>query len=205
MRVLSAVLLVIASPAQAAPHGRVVRVERTRRVEVARWCQIAVTRDGGEDMGAGAPAIGETATLLDLASGAVVGVFRIEGATPKTDPIDCPDRTNLYGVTGSMVWSAGPPGNRLISIRGVTLDPHVARALTNQPPPEGAPEGAQAEIAIDIDGNGSPDIMITQYPCDERGKPSSRQPLSGLCFDTWQRRQDVLQQVHQDYVPLCIQ
>ncbi|MBV8759619.1 MAG: hypothetical protein JO257_20185, partial [Deltaproteobacteria bacterium] len=53
--------------------------------------------------------------------------------------------------------------------------------------------------------NGTADIVITQYPCDDHGKASMRQPLTGLCFDTWQRRGDMLKPVHQDYVPLCIQ
>ena len=199
------ILVFIAVPAAAAPRGKVERVERKKPAEVARWCQIAANRDGGEDMCAGRAATGETVTMLDLGTGLVAGVYRIESSAPKTDAIYCPDRTNLYGITGTMIWSAGTLGNRLISVRGVTLDPHVARALTDQPLPAGAPDTAQAEIAIDTDGNGTADIVITQYPCDDHGKPSMRQPLTGLCFDTWQRRGDVLQPVHQDYVPLCIQ
>ncbi|MBA3500825.1 MAG: hypothetical protein H0T65_10650 [Deltaproteobacteria bacterium] len=203
LRLASVVTLVgAAALAWAAPHGKVVRVERNRGIKaVPRLCDIqALAKEG---LCVGQPNSGERIALIDQDRGIAVREFRIEQALGAADPFVCSGASPIvFKIKGSL--TSGDPdviadSGRIIGLRNLALDPKVARVMKEQLVP-GSQE--RAELALDVDGNGSVDYMLVRYACDDANNPS---PTSDrrFCFDTYLERAGKLVKAHTDNIQIC--
>jgi len=176
LRSIGVALVFWTAVAAAGPSGRVVRVERSGISRVApRLC--AVHGEAGNCVG-DEPRVGQIVTVLDEHHViAEVGIVEVTGS------LGCP-----------MLWSV-----KTRAVRGVVvdseifgiidpgLDPNRARVLDrgHMPP---SPSGAVDEDvwrAIDRDGDGAADILITRFGCDSAGRPVSGAPP--YCVAIWTR------------------
>ncbi|HEX7837094.1 MAG TPA: hypothetical protein VF469_06495 [Kofleriaceae bacterium] len=163
LRSIGIALVFWSATAAAGPSGRVVRVERSTGSRVApRLCEVH--GDSGNCVG-DEPRVGQSVTVLD--EHRVIAEVKIVEVTSFSP--SCP-----------MLWSVKTRAVRGVAINsdvfGVidpNLDPNRARVLDhNHVPP--SPSGATDEEvwrAIDRDGDGVADILITRYGCDSAGRP----------------------------------
>lgn len=202
MHRLACLLLVgaTASPAAGAPRGRVVRVERSPAVVVPRICAMG-GGGAGQNMCFGEPREGDRIVVIDLAERRVRGDFVIESVAEATDlaSINVCISSGVRSVRGSYA-SGVEEGGHVIGLRGARLDRRIARVLANVDPPSGRTD-EQVELAIDADGNGSADLLLTQYVCDPNGAPASGG--EGRCLDTYLAQRGVMRRVQQDILRAC--
>lgn len=201
MRRLACVVLV-GGAALAAPHGRVVRVERPRGGKaVPRLCDVQPAAKEG--LCVGQPNTGDRVALIDQVRGIWIGEFRIDSTQGPADPFVCAGAPPaVFKIKGAL--SAGDPdviagAGQVIGVRNLAIDAKVARVVKNETVPGSADP---AEVAIDTDGNGSVDFMLVRYPCDDSNKltPSSERQF---CFDTYLERGKKLVKVHTDNIQIC--
>ena len=201
---LGCVVLVVATAvaAWAAPHGKVVRVERNRGMKaVPRLCEVQPTAKEGVCVGQ--PNTGDRVALIDQDRGIAVGEFRIDSSAGAADPFVCSGVTPLVFKIKGAVTSGDPDviadSGRIIGLRNLSLDSKVARVLKDQTVP-----GTQdrAELALDIDGNGSVDYMLFRYPCDDANNPAPNNDRR-FCFDTYLERGTKLVKAHTDNIQIC--
>jgi hypothetical protein len=190
----------IALSADAAPRrGRVVRVERAAVSPVPKRCTLVAGR--GEGLCFGQPHKGERIAVLDLSERAVRGELVIESVGEGAELIArgvCVN-TGVYTVKGS--YASGTDGvGHLMGLLGAKLDRRTARIMADVPAPSGRTDEV-VELAVDADGNGRADLVLTHYSCDEQGKPAS--DSMGRCFDTYMQRQGELRRVQQDIFRVC--
>lgn len=191
-----------AALAWAAPGGKVVRVERNRGMkEVPRLCDIQPLAKEG--LCVGEPNTGDRVALIDQDRGISVGEFRIDSALGPADPFVCSGAAPLVHKIKGSVASGDPDviaeSGRIIGLRNLTLKPRVARVLKEQLVP-GSQE--RAELALDVDGNGSVDYMLARYNCDDANNPSPANDRR-FCFDTYLERGGKLVKVHTDNIQIC--
>jgi hypothetical protein len=84
-----------------------------------------------------------------------------------------------------------PPG----SMRGAHL------VTVDHPPIAGVTPSNDIK-AVDMNGDGAPDILFVPYQCDDAGAWSATQ-TGTTCFDTFVQVGRQLQRVHQDRVRNC--
>ena len=166
------------SPAAiAGPSGRVVRVERSGGSRIApRLCEIH--GDTGNCVG-DEPRAGQTVAVLD--EHRVVAEVQILEATSFSE--SCP---MLWTVKTRLLRGA-TTDNDGIGVIDPSLDPNRAHLInrTQLPSsPSGTPDD-EVWRAIDRDGDGAADIVITRYSCDIVGRPTSGGATS--CIDLWAR------------------
>lgn len=172
------VLVLWSITAIAGPRGRVIRVERTSggRAVAPRFCVLHA--EGGMCLGE-QPAPGQTVRMLDEQH--VVAEVQIVETTSSL--AGCP---NLWMVKTREVNSA-PLDSDGLGVIDPNLDPNRAHALDKAHMPE-SPSGLSGDDvwqAIDSDGDGSADIVVTRYGCDSAGKPATR--ANTYCIDVWAR------------------
>lgn len=190
--------LLLAAGASAAPRGRVIRVERGSIAAVPRLCAMGASR--GENMCFGQPRVGERVAVVDLGERVVRGEFVIESVGDAKDLLSrgiCVS-TGLQMVKGTYVDGA-QPGRQVMGLRGVRLSPR-ARVLSDVPAPSGRPEES-VELALDTDGNGRADILLSQYACDVSGALSTGG--EARCLDTYIDQRGTLRRVQQDILQVC--
>ena len=204
LRFASVVTLVgAAALAWGAPHGgKVVRVERNRGIKaVPRLCDVQPAAKEG--LCVGQPNGGERIALIDQDRGITVGEFRIDQALGAADPFVCSGASPIVFKIKGAVTSGDPDviadSGRIIGLRNLSLDPKIARVMKEQLVP-GTQE--RAELALDVDGNGSVDYMLVRYPCDDANNPA---PTSDrrFCFDTYLERAGKLVKAHTDNIQIC--
>ena len=166
------------SPAAVAgPSGRVVRVERSGGSRIApRLCEIH--GDTGNCVG-DEPRPGQTVAVLDERR--VVAEVQILEATRFSE--SCP---MLWSVKTRVVRGATSDSDG-IGVIDPSLDSNRAHLInrTQLPSsPSGMPDD-EVWRAIDRDGDGAADILITRYGCDSSGRPASAG--STFCIDLWAR------------------
>jgi hypothetical protein len=170
-------LMLWSAAAAAGPHGRVVRVERAGAFHVApRLCDIR--GDSGNCVGE-QPRSGQTVVVLD--DHHVVAEVQIIEATSYS--ASCPA---LWSVKTRLVRGASGESDG-IGVIDPSLDPSRAHVLDRGHMPS-SPSGAPDEEvwrAIDRDGDGVADILLTRFGCDSSGRPVSGG--SGQCLDVWAR------------------
>jgi hypothetical protein len=166
------------SPAAASePSGRVVRVERSGGSRIPpRLCEIH--GETGNCVG-DEPHAGQTVVVLDEHH--VVAEVEILEATSFSP--SCP-----------MLWTV-----KIRPLRGATadtdgigvIDPglvigraHLLDRGRLPSSPSGMPDD-EVWRAIDRDGDGAADILITRYSCDASGHPGSAS--GAFCIDVWAR------------------
>ena len=194
--------LLVAAAALAAPGGRVVRIERDRGLKtVPLLCDVQPSAKTG--LCIGQPNAGDRVAMVDQDRGIPIGEFRIDSSSAAGDPFSCQGVTpTVFRVTGSI--TSGEPdlianAARIVGLRNLTLDAHVAKVLKDATVPGGQDK---AELALDIDGNDSVDYMLVRYGCDESGNvvPTADRRF---CFDTYLVRNTKLVKVHTDNIQIC--
>ena len=166
------------SPAAlAGPSGRVVRIERSGGSPIPpRLCEIH--GDAGNCVGE-EPRPGQTVAVLDERR--VVAEVQILEATSFLP--SCP---MLWTVKTRLVRGA-IPDNDGIGVIDPGLDlgrAHLINRTRLPSSPSGMPDD-EVWRAIDRDGDGAADILITRYGCDAEGHPASA--TSTFCIDLWAR------------------
>ncbi len=196
---LAGAIALASVPAAAGPRGRVVRVERSASAGVPRLCSISAGR--GEGVCFGQPRKGERIAVLDLSERKVSGELLIESVG---EPTELASRgvcvsTGVQTVKGLFTGGADGLGH-LMGLRGVRLDPRIARVRVDLPSPSGRDDDS-VEFGVDTDGNGRTDLVLTHYACDDAGAPAS--DGAGRCFDTYMDRGTGLRRVQQDIFRIC--
>jgi hypothetical protein len=197
-------LLLVGAPApaaEAAPRGRVVRVERSVASVVPRICAMGGGARSGQNLCFGEPHDGDRIAVIDLAEKRVRGEFVIEAVTEATElsSLNLCISTGVRSVRGSYA-SGVEEGGHIIGLRGAKLNRRVARVLSNVAAPSGRAD-EQVELAIDADGNGQADLLLTQYVCDGDGAPAAGG--EGRCFDTYMEQRGGMRRVQQDILRAC--
>jgi hypothetical protein len=167
--------------AAAGANGRVIRIERAGgATNVApRLCEIR--GDTGTCVG-DEPRVGQTVVVLDerhvLAEVQIVETASVVAACP-----------NLWKVKTRAVrgTTADINVNNGIGVIDPALNPSRAHVVErgHLPPTPGGPSDEEIWRAIDRDGDGTADIMITRYTCDSSSKPTTVGTTA--CIDVWAR------------------
>jgi len=182
VRRLTGLVIVLWSATSAAgPNGRVIRIERPGgATNVApRLCDIR--GDSGTCVG-DEPRAGQTVVVLDERR--VLAEVQIVEATSAVAA--CPNlwTVKTRGMRGTATDSNGNSG---IGVIDPAINPSRAHVLdrSHMPASPGGLPGEEVWRAIDRDGDGTADIMITRYNCDASGKPLTGG--STYCIDVWAR------------------
>jgi hypothetical protein len=176
-RLAALVFVIGGATALAAPRGRVVRIERAGGGSATpRLCEIR--GDTGTCVG-DEPRAGQTVVVLDERH--VVAELQVVEAAPFV--ASCP---SLWTVK---TRAARGPGGELegIGVIDAGINPSRAHVIDKErlpPSPSGQP-GEEVWRAIDRDGDGTADILITRYNCDQAGKALAGG--STFCIDVWAR------------------
>jgi hypothetical protein len=176
-RLTRLVLVLWPAIAFAGPSGRVIRVERTAsHANVApRLCEIR--GEAGTCLGE-APRVGQTMLVLD--EHRVVAELQVVEAASFV--ATC---TNLWTVK-TRALHGGPTGDG-VGVIDVGISPSRAHVLDKHHFPAG-PSGVTGEEvwrAIDRDGDGTADIVVTRYNCDGSGRPTGG--WGTYCVELWAR------------------
>jgi hypothetical protein len=196
---LASVILVgaMSATASAGPgNGRVVRVERPRALGIPRLCELTNATQG---LCVGAPKAGERIVIVDKTELQILGEFRIDQVTPSLRHGRCDgDAPKVFEVEGKVVSGNVDVTERLDGFRNLSVGPS-SRLVKNQALPPGG--HGDVLLALDGDGDGTTDLVVTRYSCDDRGV--SDVAGNRLCFDTYRARDGRLQLVDRDRVKLC--
>lgn len=207
MRLVTIAVLVgaLGGVAASAPRGRVVRVDRIRPpAAIPRMCMMMM-----EDrmICIGKPAAREAIHLFETERGKVVGQLRVDSVRDFLGVRPCPGKpAMIFEVTGTLV--AGAPdlldgSRRLVGLRHAELE-GASKLLKNvKPPSQGdrdTPTNHQVEMAVDFDGDTSPDFVVEHYPCPD---PTVTTRSTPTCFDTYMERRGKLELVQRDAIHVC--
>jgi len=170
--------VVLWSAASAAgPSGRVVRVERSGGSRVApRLCDVH--GETGNCVG-DEPHPGQTVVMLDERR--VIAEVQIVEASSFSP--SCP---TLWSVKTRLVRGALNDSDGL-GVIDAGLDVNRAHLIDRgrlPSSPSGSPDD-EVWRAIDRDGDGAADIVITRYSCDSSGRPTTGGAT--YCVDLWAR------------------
>lgn len=176
-RLIGVALVLCSAAAAAGPSGRVVRVERSSRSRAApRVCEIH--GQAGNCIGE-APRSGQIVSVLDehrvVADVQIVEVTRFSPSCP------------TVWMVKTRVIRGAPADSDGIGVIDPSLDPSRARVIDRShlpPSPSGSPD-EEVWRAIDRDGDGDPDILITRLGCDPSGRTASGG--AAYCVDVWAR------------------
>ena len=167
------------SVASAGGHGQVIRIERSGSAAHAapRLCEIR--GDSGTCVGE-EPRVGQTVVVLDerrvIAELQILEAASVVAACPSLWTV------KTRALRGALTDSNGNNG---IGVIDAALHPTRARVLDKDhspAAPDGIP-GVEVWRAIDRDGDGTADILITRYTCDASGRPVAGG--STPCIDVW--------------------
>jgi hypothetical protein len=176
-RSIGVALLAWSAVAAAGPSGRVVRVERAGMSRIApRLCDIH--GDTGNCVG-DEPRAGQTVVLLDERH-VVAEVQVIEAASFSAS---CPMLWTIK--TRTLRGAAGDSDG--IGVIEPAIDPARAHLIERSRAPSSPSGSPDDEVwrAIDRDGDGAADILITRYTCDASGRPTTG--VTSSCIDLWAR------------------
>jgi hypothetical protein len=187
--VIRAVVVMLASgiAVAAARPGKVVKVERTRSVErepiaLCSWQGGGLTCFGSD------VEIGDELRVVDESGNFQrVEVTRIEPnqMACSGDVIDAEVRVieKRSAGTGSLRRGSAFGGLDLVPGRSKLIDASSVR------PPAGAK--GPPRVAVDIDGDGSPEVVITARDCPETRRKTpglvGRRNVQSICIGTWRR------------------
>jgi hypothetical protein len=171
--------------ASAGPHpGKVVRIERAlgKPQGTPRFCAVSPGDLTGYCEGK-KPELGERLTVID--SRHVLAVLRIDSVAP----LGSCQQGQQWMVqskleSGALDVSDADP--QIIGLIDVALDTHSAHVVkldpTARPPGEHAvtPDNV---IAVDTNGDNTPDLEFVQIKCDDAGNPTNLPTAE--CFEVW--------------------
>ena len=175
---------IFAATASASPRaGKVVRVERASAAisGIPRVCQLqSDPMSGASGVCFGpAPQLGETITLLDKQR--VIATVRVGGVSPLGDG-SCNENgqwlVNGTTASGQLTWQS------TMGVIDLPIDPHVARQVAADHVPGGLSASLEEAVAIDANGDGTPDYVFIGYSCDDSGAQVVGNSLT-KCLDVW--------------------
>jgi hypothetical protein len=188
VRFAFAVVLAAATSAVAAPHGRVVRIERARASSnVIPILCVEIRGDAGICIGA-QPQLGDTIVVVDEEK--TIAEVRVTSANmylPKCDMI--------WSITGEVIRGdlSGHARRKALGMIDPLLDRRSGRRIEEDkiPAPE---EGSRVGLGIDRDGDGTPDVLATSSSCGGANED---------CIDIWTRRNNKLSKVWSTNLKNC--
>ena len=194
----------IALPAHAAPRpkGKVVRVERARgAVVIPRVCDMQADKSG---MCLGTqPLVGEMVMVLDetgvIAQARIVDVSSFATGIGASLPAGC---NSLWRIkTEVVVGDLSTIPMRTIGVVDPEVHPRKARmyAQASMPPHPNGSSNEKVLAAIDRNGDGNADILLTQTACDD----GAGQATTGMCVDEWARVGGKMAKVQQTNFSTC--
>ena len=93
---------------------------------------------------------------------------------------------NTYSVTIEMVDGAQAPSSILFGLMGFPVDPQRGRMITDlgtlKPP--GGRSGESPVFAVDREGDGTADLMVTYYDCTNEVRVKPMAPTAN-CLEYW--------------------
>ncbi|MDB4957036.1 MAG: hypothetical protein JWO36_4605 [Myxococcales bacterium] len=200
-----AVLLVgvaLGASAGATPRaGKVVKVERRSRGPngVPRYCEVKDEGIGpvGTCLGP-QPAIGSVIELLDDS--------RVFAQVKITDASAYQNCKGIWNIKGTVQHGDLAPiaTGRAIGLIDAGLDRRIAHRISDDVA-RATPMGHADErilMAVDAEGKGNEDLVLTQYVCDAQGQPSAIGGAS--CFDMYHRVGERLTRGQQTIISGCI-
>ena len=177
LRSIGVAVVLWSAAAVAGPSGRVVRVERSGGSRIApRLCDIH--GETGNCVG-DEPHAGQTVVMLD--DRRVIAEVQIVEATSFSP--SCP---TLWSVKTRLVRGALNDSDGL-GVIDAGLDVNRAHLIDRSRLPSSPSGSPDDEVwrAIDRDGDGAADIVITRYSCDASGRPTTGGAT--YCVDLWAR------------------
>jgi hypothetical protein len=177
LRSIGLAVVLWSAAAVAGPSGRVVRVERSGGSRIApRLCDIH--GETGNCVG-DEPHAGQTVVMLD--DRRVIAEVQIVEATSFSP--SCP---TLWSVKTRLVRGALNDADGL-GVIDAGLDVNRAHLIDRSRLPSSPSGSPDDEVwrAIDRDGDGAADIVITRYSCDSSGRPTTGGAT--YCVDLWAR------------------
>lgn len=179
----------MAVSAVAAPHGRVVRVERARAsVNVIPIVCVELRADAGICIGA-QPQIGDTIVVVDEQK--TIAEMRVT-----TAQMYLPKCEMIWSISGEVVRGDLSQGNRRKSLGLIDplLDRRTGRRIEEDKLT--APEpGARVGFAVDRDGDSAADVLVTSSSCGGGNGED--------CIDIWTRRDKQLAKVWSTNLKNC--
>ncbi|MEO8700274.1 MAG: hypothetical protein ABI867_09530 [Kofleriaceae bacterium] len=178
-RLAFVVLVAAASSAVAAPHGRVVRVERAKASSnVIPILCVELRGDAGICIGA-QPQVGDLIVVVDEQK--TIAEVRVTAANmylPKCDMI--------WSITGEVVRGDLTQSRRKsLGLIDPLLDRRSGRRIEEDKIPSPEP-GSRVGFGVDRDGDGIADVLATSSSCGGSGED---------CIDIWTRRDKQLSKV----------
>ncbi len=171
-----------------APHGRVVRVERSRSFPLVTPVLCFQFQSDGSGLCIGPePKTGDSVVLVDESQVvAEVRVDRASRAMPRCDLV--------WAIQGS-VLRGDPNGGRHSKTMGLIdagIDRRQARRIPEDKVERPGPD-SRVEIGIDRDGDGLADVVVAQGACQ----------TTPQCIEFWSRRSKGLERVWTANLQLC--
>ncbi len=200
-RLLGVVLVgAIALPAQAAPRarGKVIRVERVRGpLMIPRVCDIQADKTG-LCLG-GQPLSGEMVMVLDETG--VIAQARIIDVAAFAVGMGSSCNALWRIKTEIVVGDLSTIPMRTIGVVDPEVHPRKGRMYPSSALPHHPNSNSHDKVlaAIDRDGDGAPDIVLTQSACDD----SNGQASTGMCVDEWTRVGGEMARVQQTNFSSC--
>ncbi len=200
--VAAAVTVASASPADR--HGKVVRVERSHGGvhRTPRVCQVQAGEGKGTCWGK-APAVGEVASVVDQ-QGGVLGELRVTAVNPVMDRCGKPSNWDYTFVRESGHIDKAQFGSSF-GVFDVEVAPGRTRiADTGKLSPPDGKAGEQVWSALDRDGDGAGDFLVTAYTCDKSGELYTGGTAAGYCIDYWNLDHGDWRKLRHDFVETCM-
>ncbi len=200
LRLTSLILVgALALTAWGAPHGRVVRVERQRTGTAAVPVLCEVKSDASGMCVGPEPHVGDTITVVDdTHTVAEVRITKSQALSPKCD--------TLWQISGEVVRGdmTQSRSSKQIGLIDGSLDRRVARRVDEDriKSPTDNPE-TRVLLGVDRDGDGTADVVITQFNCDAQGQPTSSGTAVDFCIDIWSERDTVMKRTWSTKLQAC--
>lgn len=186
--IVVAMLVLAPVHAGAAPHGRVVRVERSRAFPLVVPVLCFQVQSDGRGLCIGPqPKTGDQVVLVDETQ--VVAEVRVDTATKMTPSCDM-----VWTFQGSILRGDVTAGRRskMMGLIDAGIDRQQARRLPDDKVPAPSAD-SRVELGIDRDGDGTADVVVTQTNCSAGGE----------CVEFWSRRAKGLERVWSANLRVC--
>jgi hypothetical protein len=176
-----------------------VRVERQRGGTAAIPVLCEVKADASGVCVGPAPQVGDSITVVDDEHTiAEVRITKLQAMTPQC--------STLWSFSGEATRGdlSQSKASKTIGVIDPTLDRRSAHRIDEDhitSPAEG-PE-VRVLLGIDRDGDGTADMVVTQFNCDAQGQPTSPTTAVDFCIDIWSERDAVMKRTWSTKLQSC--
>jgi hypothetical protein len=194
LRLGCVLVLVLASLATAAPEGKVVRVERVRKVETTPI--ICSLRQGANERYCFGPSPrpGDIVTVVDDKQ--LLAEYRVDSVKPASKSCEV-----MWQIEGELVRGQLTSSSDTVGLIDASADPRTLRQISRGDLRAPVPDpGVRPVIGLDRNGDGDADIVITQASCAQAGNHGR-----GECFDFWVKRDKGMKSVFSANLQACFQ